>query len=198
MYMATRANLDYWATDNCCYRWSLRKGSAMIGVFSMVCHSGCVALAVQTVVRCQQIPPANCSLLPLPERRAMARAELDSFQGLAISATVAAYFCIYLLLSFCVVVGVATKAPRLLSGWVYWTCLHMALLMIDLVFTLAHTTLLHLSILFANFLLALCTWAVMKSHVRQLWVERNTLRAREAKRKNPDLECLDISDFAID
>ncbi|XP_071527655.1 uncharacterized protein [Panulirus ornatus] len=59
MYMSTRANLDYWSTDNCCVRWSLRTGACAIGVFSLVWQSVMMSAGVLMLVQCPIPPEAN-------------------------------------------------------------------------------------------------------------------------------------------
>ncbi|KAK3861850.1 hypothetical protein Pcinc_032226 [Petrolisthes cinctipes] len=56
MYMNTRANLDYWSTDNCCMRWSLKTGTLTIGVLSMVWQGLLVTAGVMMIVKCPIVP----------------------------------------------------------------------------------------------------------------------------------------------
>ncbi|KAG7168299.1 Involucrin-like 1 [Homarus americanus] len=52
MYMDTRANLDYWSTDNCCVRWSLKTGACTIGTVSLIWQALMVAAGVMMLVEC--------------------------------------------------------------------------------------------------------------------------------------------------
>ncbi|XP_027229806.2 uncharacterized protein [Penaeus vannamei] len=52
MYMSSRANLDYWSTDNCCVFVSLRRGTIFIGGLSVIWQSVVVAISVLALVEC--------------------------------------------------------------------------------------------------------------------------------------------------
>ncbi|XP_045585121.1 uncharacterized protein [Procambarus clarkii] len=56
MYMTTKANLEYWSTDNFCVRWSLRTGACTIGTLSLVWQALMVVAGVMMLVDCPVDP----------------------------------------------------------------------------------------------------------------------------------------------
>ncbi|CAL4066352.1 unnamed protein product, partial [Meganyctiphanes norvegica] len=128
----------------------------------------------------------RCPWMPEPEREFLHGFSQNTLYFLA--GIVVAYLSTYLILSVCTIVGVMKCKANLLAGWVFCTWLHMGLVMADLLFTLHLTTALHLVSSVAYFTYSLYTWAVVKSHMHAIKVEKN---------KRPYVEGI-ITDYTID
>ncbi|XP_064122071.1 uncharacterized protein LOC135226441 [Macrobrachium nipponense] len=129
----------------------------------------CVDVKNATVTR--TIPIIECPLLPRPELESLHLTEEYTF-NLAVGLFII-YSGIYFILSFGVIIGALKGAPNLLHGWVGFTGMHMVLILADLLYTLAFTTLIHLCTSLSLLVVVLYTWAVVKSFMHTLRNEKN-------------------------
>ncbi|XP_066948953.1 uncharacterized protein [Macrobrachium rosenbergii] len=126
---------------------------------------------VQVLSLPRNISIIECPLLPRPELESLHLTEEYTFT-LAVGLFII-YSSVYFILSFCVVIGALKGAPNLLHGWVVFTGMHMVLILADLLYTLAFTTLIHLCTSLALLVVVLYTWAVVKSFMHTLRAEKN-------------------------
>ncbi|XP_068239852.1 uncharacterized protein [Palaemon carinicauda] len=112
----------------------------------------------------------ECPWFPRPELESLGLTEEYSFR-LAVGIFMI-YSSIYFILSFCVIVGTLKRTPKLLNGWVVFTSMHMFLILADLLYTLAFTTLIHLCTSLALLVVVIYTWAVVKSFMYKLHDEK--------------------------
>ncbi|KAK7065387.1 hypothetical protein SK128_001058 [Halocaridina rubra] len=136
-----------------------------------------------------------CPLVPTPEMESFAVHDISTF--LLLIGIFITYCCIYFILSVCVIVGAFWRSPRLLQGWVALTSLHMVIVFADLLYTLAHTTLLHLCTSLALFVLALYTWAVVRSFMHTLIFEKKQPQARKSDATDYTVDGVDIEGTPI-
>ncbi|KAK8392959.1 hypothetical protein O3P69_013173 [Scylla paramamosain] len=301
MYMNTRANLDYWSTDNCCLRWSLRTGAIIIGFFSLVWQALMVITGVMMLVKCPvnttttitttitttnitltllndtltdevvldtsklqddlkegdknvkclvgpgtdvsgtggdkqapfmdsgsgnadavesnssassnssriEGPDGNstavtndtkmflieCPWLPDPETEVLGVYSEEKL--ILVAGIFIAYSGVYFILSFCVLVGVFTSSVTLLQGWVAFTGFHNLLILATLLVPLPFTTLTHLFLSIAYFILSLYTWAVVKSYMHALKVELNKPLLPEGSITDYTVDGVDVTEIPV-
>nr|XP_027229869.1 uncharacterized protein LOC113821464 isoform X2 [Penaeus vannamei] len=211
MYMSSRANLDYWSTDNCCVFVSLRRGTIFIGGLSVIWQSVVVAISVLALVECHlkdtnpddtlvSDTEANDTALYVDtlfangtwgnETAFYSSLVNDTFN--VVVGVILAFSSIYCLLSVCVIVGVLWHSPRLLQGWVAFTALYMLLTLADLLITLPFTTLLHLLCCITQFVVSLYVWAVVKSYMHVLKVAKRKPPVPEEERTDYTVNGVDL------
>ncbi|KAL7637057.1 UNVERIFIED_CONTAM: hypothetical protein RMT77_012815 [Armadillidium vulgare] len=200
MYMPPRAKIDSWSTDNCCVKWSLKCGTVFIGLLSLAWCGLTAAWFYYLTVKCWEVDIRNCTMVPEPERKiaTVSAGEDSGFDVDILLCILAIYFSFYFLLSLLVIIGVLTKKPQLMQGWVHFTLILMGLLFTDLVVTLAFTTIWHLTASVSLFIASLYVWAVVRSHMNALREERKRIPLPENAIKEYTVDGMDITTLPIE
>ncbi|XP_018022812.1 uncharacterized protein LOC108678833 [Hyalella azteca] len=175
MLMETKAHMDYWSVEHFCGRWTLRTGALFIASITAVWSLTSVQWFVAMQFCDRKEGQEACWIIPKPEVQTINRMSPENAQKIQhyLIICLIVYHALYFIFSLMVFTGVYKKVPTLLSPWVGMTNIHMMLVFVDLLLTLAFTTLLHLLITLAHFVAALCAWVVVKSHRQQLRVLRS-------------------------
>nr|XP_053652610.1 uncharacterized protein LOC128702393 [Cherax quadricarinatus]XP_053652611.1 uncharacterized protein LOC128702393 [Cherax quadricarinatus]XP_053652612.1 uncharacterized protein LOC128702393 [Cherax quadricarinatus] len=303
MYMNSKGNLDYWSTDNCCVKWSLKTGACTIGTLSLVWQALMVTAGVMMLVDCpvehaltdthhsllqeagigtsnatlhpgvtlsqegvdrgaaqegasnadgEAVQSANGCLLAerndnssssdysnssssdysnssyynsssngisssnsnisssnnssvkkfscpwLPEPETQVLGIYDQGKLLLVAGLFLTYSSIYCILSLCVVVGVIKGSVKLLQGWVAFTGVHNIVILVFLLVPLPFTTLPHLVFAIAHFIISLYTWAVVKSYMFSLKIEKNKLLLPEGSITDYLVDGIDVTEIPVE
>ncbi|XP_045110308.1 uncharacterized protein LOC123504082 isoform X2 [Portunus trituberculatus] len=137
----------------------------------------------------------KCPWLPDPETEVLGVYSEEKL--ILVAGIFIAYSGVYFILSFCVLVGVFTSSVTLLQGWVAFTGFHNLLILATLLVPLPFTTLTHLFLSIAYFILSLYTWAVVKSYMHALKVELNKPLLPEGSITDYTVDGVDVTEIPV-
>lgn len=89
------------------------------------------------------------------------------------------------------------NSVSLLQGWVAFTGFHNVVILASLLVPLPFTTLAHLLLSIAYFILSLYTWAVVKSHMHALKVEKNKPLLPEGSITDYTVDGVDVTEIPV-